>query len=153
MQLCSGKLRIGRKIVCRLLNLILSPILARTVAAAGWSKGDLARTLAERATIPAWRYEHLIGAWSNLTPGRPTLTDLVAEGHLPDVFARSDEPDRPVPVVTDADNIVVAVAGDPSRTNAYVMSNDGPHGDWVARMIDRTPSLDLICRVPDPEAS
>lgn len=28
------------------------------------------------------------------------------------------------------------------------MSHDGPHGDWCARQIDRTPSSDLLCQVP-----
>ncbi len=128
--------------------LVLSPILARTVARAGWTKADLQEALAGGATIPAWRYESLIGAWSNLTPGRRTLVELVAEGHLPETFATSDDPERPVPIVTDAANIVIAVAGDPNRTNAYVFANDGPHGDWTAKAIDRTPSLDLVCRVP-----
>lgn len=134
--------------------LVLSPILARTVAkgaagGAGWSKADLQRALAEAATIPAWRYESLIGAWSNLTPGRRSLVELVGEGHLPEAFARSDDPRRPVPIVTDPSNIVIAVAGDPNRTNAYAFANDGPHGDWTARTIDRTSSLDLVCRVPE----
>ncbi len=134
--------------------LVLSPILARTIARgdgarAGWSKRDLQEALFAAATIPARRYEALIGAWSNLTPGRRSLIDLVADGHLPDVFARSDDPDRPVPVVTDPANIVIAVAGDPNRTNAYVLANDGPHGDWTARAIDRSRSLDLACLVPD----
>ncbi|MEM9563683.1 MAG: UGSC family (seleno)protein [Actinomycetota bacterium] len=130
--------------------LVLSPILARTVARAGWSTRDLQEALFDAATIPAARYESLIGAWSNLTPGRRLLTDLVGDGHLPDAFARSRDPERPVPVVTDPANIVIAVAGDPNRTNAYVLSNDGPHGDWTARAIDREPSLDLVCRVPEP---
>jgi hypothetical protein len=128
--------------------LVLSPVLARTVARAGWSKVDLQRALFEAATIPARRYEALIGRWSNLTPGRRRLVDLVAEGHLPEAFARSDDPERPVPVVTDPRRIEIAVAGDPSRTNAYVLSNDGPHGDWTARPIDRSTSTDLACRVP-----
>ena len=128
--------------------LVLSPILARTIARSGWSKADLQQALFEAATIPAWRYESLIGAWSNLTPGRRTLVELVTDGHLPEAFARSSDPERPVPVVTAPDNIVVAVAGDPNRTNAYVLSNDGPHGDWAARPIDRSMSLDLVCRVP-----
>lgn len=130
--------------------LILSPILARTFASAGWSQDDLRRALFERARIPAVRFESLIGAWSNLTPGRRRLVDLVAEGVLPPVFAESDDPGRPVPIVDDPAKFVIAVAGDPDRTNAYVMSNDGPHGDWTARRIDRSFSIDLVCAVPPP---
>jgi hypothetical protein len=128
--------------------LVLSPILARTLARAGLGRADVQRALTELATMPASPYERLIGAWSNLTPGRPRLTDLVADGRLPEAFARSDDPDRPVPIVTDPARIELAVAGDPDRTNAYVLSNDGPHGDWTAKPIDRSPSTDLVCRVP-----
>jgi hypothetical protein len=127
--------------------LVLSPILARTFAGAGWSKHDVRVALFEQARIPAWRFEKLIGEWSNLTAGRRTLVELAAAGHVPPVFAESADPDRMVPIVTDPSKFVVAVAGDPNRTNAYVMSNDGPHGDWTARVIDRAESADLVCGI------
>jgi len=128
--------------------LVLSPLLARVFARAGWSKRDVRTALFQQARIPASKFERLIGEWSNLTAGRRRLTDLVAEGLLPPVYAESDDPDRLVPVATDPSKFMVAVAGDPNRANAFVMSHDGPHGDWTARQIDRTPSADLLCRVP-----
>lgn len=127
--------------------LVLSPILARTFARAGWSKGDVQRALFDHARIPAHRFERYIGEWSNLTPGRPRLADLVAAGVLPAVFATSDDPDRLVPIVTRPERIVIAVAGDPNRTNAYAFANDGPHGWWTVRRIDHTPASDLVCRI------
>ena len=127
--------------------LVLSPILARLVATAGWSKDDLRAALFEHARIPAWRFEKLIGEWSNLTPGRRTLVQLADEGHVPAVFAESTDPDRMVPIVADPSKFAIAVAGDPNRTNAYVLSNDGPHGDWTARRIDRSTSTDLVCGI------
>ena len=42
---------------------------------------------------------------------------------------------------------MIAVAGDPNRTNAYALSNDGPHGWWTARAIDHTPASDLVCTI------
>ena len=42
---------------------------------------------------------------------------------------------------------MIAVAGDPTRTNAYVLSNDGPHGDYTAKRVDRSASDDLVCRI------
>lgn len=128
--------------------LVLSPLLARVFARAGWSRLDVKRALFAHARIPAWKFEKLIGEWSNLTAGRRRLTDLVAEGIVPPVFAESDDPERLVPIVSDASKFLIAVAGDPNRANAFVMSHDGPHGDWTARQIDRTPSTDLLCRVP-----
>jgi hypothetical protein len=127
--------------------LVLSPILARVFADAGWSRADVQRALFEQARIPAWRFEKLIGEWSNLTSGRRTLVELAAAGHVPPIFATSDDPERMVPVVTDPSKIVIAVAGDANRTNAYVFSNDGPHGDWTARSIDRSQSMDLVCAI------
>lgn len=129
--------------------LVLSPILARIFANAGWSKDDVKVGLFEHARIPAWRFEKLIGEWSNLTAGRQPLTALAAQGHVPPVFAESDDPSRLVPVVTEPSKFMIAVAGDPTRTNAYVLANDGPHGDYTTKRIDRSFSSDLLCEVPN----
>jgi hypothetical protein len=105
--------------------LVLSPILAETLARAGLSKLDVKRRLFEHARIPAWKFERYIGGWTNFTPGRPTLADLVRRGRAPAVFAESDDPNRLVPVVAKAEDIMIAVSGDPLRTNAYVFAHNG----------------------------
>ena len=128
--------------------LVLSPILARTFADSGMSKADVQELLFEHARIPAITFESMIGQWSNLTAGRRTLSDLVAEGALPEVFATSADPGRLVPVVTRPERLLIAVAGDPTRTNAYAFSNDGPHGWWTAKEIEFGQSDDLVCTVP-----
>lgn len=127
--------------------LVLSPILARTFARAGWTKADVQQALFEQARLPAATFERFIGEWSNLTAGRRRLTDLVAEGLLPAVFAESDDPERLVPIVTRPPRLMIAVAGDPNRANAYALSNDGPHGWWTSRQIDHTPASDLVCNI------
>jgi hypothetical protein len=128
--------------------LVLSPLLARVFGRAGWSRRDVQHALFRHARIPARRFEQLIGEWSNLTAGRRTLTELAAAGLVPPVFAEGDDPDRLVPVVDDPSKILIAVTGDPNRASAFAMSHDGPHGDWTATAVDRTPSADLLCRVP-----
>jgi hypothetical protein len=132
--------------------LVLSPVLARVFARAGWSKDDVKAELFARARIPARKFEQLIGEWSNLTAGRRTLVDLASEGLVPAAFAESDDPDRSVPIVSSPDRFLIAVAGDPNRTNAYAMSHDGPHGDWTSKRIDRSYSDDLVCRVDNRNA-
>ena len=131
--------------------LVLSPILAQTLARAGLDKQDVQRRLFEHARIPARRFERYIGEWTNLAPGRPSLHDLVKRGRAAAVFAESDDPDRLVPVVEQPEHIMVAVSGDPLRTNAYVFSHNGILGfptskpvrlprDWktlLARASDR----------------
>ncbi len=131
--------------------LVLSPVLARIFARAGWTKRDVQQALFDAARIPADTFERLIGEWSNLTAGRRTLADLVAKGELPGLFAESADPLRLVPVVDEPSKIMIAVAGDPNRTNAYVMSNDGPHGRWTSKMVDRSKSTDLVCRIDRPD--
>ena len=132
--------------------LVLSPVLARVFGRAGWSKAKVQQALYEHARIPAWRFEKLIGEWTNLTAGRRTLVELVRDGLVSQEFAETSDPDRLVPIVTSPDKLMIAVAGDPNRTNAYVFSNDGAHGDWTSKAIDRTHSTDLVCRVHNREA-
>jgi hypothetical protein len=115
--------------------LVLSPILAQTLARAGLSKQDVQRRLFEHARIPAWKFERYIGEWTNLAPGRPTLKDLVRRGRAAPIFAESDDPDRLVPVVEKAGDIMVAVSGDPLRTNAYVFAHNGILGFPVTKPI------------------
>ena len=127
--------------------LVISPILARTLAKAGWSKIDLQQALFDHARIPASTFEKLIGEWSNLTAGHQRLFDLAEQGKLPTAFGESDLADRLVPIVTRPERFLIAVAGDPNRTNAYALSNDGPHGWWTTKAIDHTPASDLICNI------
>lgn len=127
--------------------LVLSPILARTFANAGWSKADVQAALFAHARIPAITFERMIGEWSNLTAGRRRLVDLARAGELPAAYGESDDPNRLVPVATAPERFLIAVAGDPNRTNAYAFSNDGPHGWWTTRSIDHTPASDLVCSI------
>jgi len=119
--------------------LILSPILARTFVRSGWGKDDVKQALFAKARMPAAKFEQLIGEWSNINAGRRTLFELASEGLIPPVFGESDDPRRLVPIVTEASKFLIAVTGDPNRNNAYVMSNDGLHGNWTAKAVDRRP--------------
>jgi hypothetical protein len=115
--------------------LLLTPILAETIAAGGWSRADLKRALWERARIPARRFERYIGEWTNLMPGRRTLEDLVNFRTADPAFRQSTDPDRLVPIVADPEHIQLAVAGDPLRTNAYVFAHNGLLGFPTAKAI------------------
>src|SRR5690349_1308714 len=115
--------------------LVLSPILAQTLARAGLSKQEVQRRLFEHARIPARQFERYTGAWTNLLPGRPTLRQLVDRGRAAPVFAESDDPDRLVPVVDKAEDIMIAVSGDPLRTNAYVFAHNGILGYTTTKPI------------------
>ena len=126
--------------------LLLTPVLAETLARGGLSKADVKRRLFEQARIPAWRFERYLGGWTNFVPGRPSLLSLVRRGRAPAVFAESEDPDRLVPVVAKPEDIMLAVSGDPLRTNAYVFAHNGILGYPTTRRIVLPDSWPRITR-------
>ncbi|MCH9675858.1 MAG: hypothetical protein K0U93_30760 [Gammaproteobacteria bacterium] len=127
--------------------LVLSPVLAQTIAKSGTTKAQFREMLFASARIPASKFERYIGEYTNLLPGGRTLEDLVNLGKAPEVFAESDDPDRMVPIVASADDFMIAVAGDPLRTNAYVFAHNGILGYPTAKKIDMPAGWqDLLAR-------
>jgi hypothetical protein len=117
--------------------LILSPVLAQTIARAGWSKADVRQYLFEHARLPAWKVERYTEAWTDHPIG--SLAQQVNLKRIPPVFHESDDPDRLVPIVFEPDDFVVLVSGDPLRTNAYTFSQNGFLGFPTARKIELPP--------------
>jgi hypothetical protein len=113
--------------------LVLSPILAETIARAGWSKDDVKRYLFDHARMPAGRVETFTEKWVDFRIG--SLKRQVNLGRLPPAFLESDDPNRLVPIVLDPDDFMVLVSGDPLRTNAYVFAHNGYLGFPVAKQI------------------
>jgi hypothetical protein len=107
--------------------LILSPLIAEAIARSGLSKADLQQALFEQARMPAHQFEKYLWGWTNLVPGKRTLNDWVRLGKAPKVFAGKD-PDRLVPVVTEPEHIMIAVAGDPMRSNCHLLVHNGMLG-------------------------
>lgn len=124
--------------------LVMTPILAETIAKAGWSKDDVKQYLFDHARMPAWRVESFTETWADFPIG--SLKHQVMMGRLPAVFAESDDPNRMVPIVVDPADFMVLVSGDPMRTNAYVFAHNGYLGFPTARKIDLPP--DWEARLP-----
>ncbi len=116
--------------------LVLSPILAETLANSGFSKQDVKQYLYDHARMPARKFEAYIGEWTNLFPGRRTLHDLVNFGKAPKQFGESSDPERLVPIVTSPDDFMITVSGDPLRTNAYTFSHNGILGYPTTKKIE-----------------
>jgi hypothetical protein len=114
--------------------LVLSPILAETIAKAGWSKQDVKRYLFDHARQPAWRVEAFTETWADFPI--VSLKHQVNLGRLPKAFAESDDPNRLVPIVFDPDDFMVLVAGDPLRTNGYTFAQNGYLGFPTAKKIE-----------------
>jgi hypothetical protein len=113
--------------------LVLTPILAETIAKAGWSKDDVKRVLFEKARMPAWRAEKFSETWADFPI--KSLKHQVNMGRLPKVFAESDDPERMVPIVFQPEDFMVLVSGDPLRTNAYSFAHNGYLGFPMAKKI------------------
>jgi hypothetical protein len=113
--------------------LVLSPILAQTIARGGWSKDDVKRYLFEHARVPAWRVEAITDKWTDHPIG--SLKQQAYLGRIPQVFAESDDPNRLVPIVFGPDDFMVVVSGDPLRNNAYTFTQNGYLGFPTAKKI------------------
>ncbi|MBI4191830.1 MAG: hypothetical protein HY525_14980 [Betaproteobacteria bacterium] len=113
--------------------LLLTPILAETIARAGWSKMDVKRYLYDHARIPAWKLERQLRDWT-----RKSVWNLKQEaelGNIPKAFYESDDPERMVPVVSRPEDFMIAVTGDLLRNDAYVFAHNGLLGYPVAKTI------------------
>jgi hypothetical protein len=113
--------------------LVLSPILAETIAKAGWSKDDVKQYLYDHARTTAGRVEDLMERYTEFKI--TSLKHQVNIGKLPRDFATSDDPARLVPIVVDPADFMVLVSGDPLRTNAQAFAHNGYLGFPVAKQI------------------
>jgi hypothetical protein len=113
---------------------VVSPIIAETIARAGWSKAQVKRYLYEHARLPAWEFERQLRDWN--IRGVWDLKDDVIAGRIPKVFYESDDPNRRVPIVWEAEDYMIAVSGDPLRNNAYVFAHNGFLGYPVGKKIE-----------------
>jgi len=113
---------------------VITPILARTLAKAGWSKADVQRFMFERVRRPAWEFERQLRDWN--IRGKWDLTEDAQAGAIPALFHESDDPNRMVPIVWKPEDLMIAVGGDPLRNNAYVFAHNGFLGFPTGRKID-----------------
>ena len=113
--------------------MLLSPIIAETIAGWGWSKRDLQRHLFDHARMPAREFERILRDWTQ----KPTwnLKEEHEAGRIPGAFHESDDPNRPVPLVWKPEDYMVAVTGDLTRNSVYIFAHNGVLGFPVAKRI------------------
>ena len=122
--------------------ILLSPILAETMAAGGWSKQKLKEQLFEHARMPAWVFERYLRDWTL----KPTW-DLAREaklGRIPKSFHASDDPNRLVPIVWEPDDFMIAVTGDLGRNSAFIFAHNGVLGYPVGKEIKLPKNWDAL---------
>jgi hypothetical protein len=118
--------------------ILLSPLIARTIAGWGWVKRDLQRHLFDHARIAAHQFERIQRDWT----AKPTwnLTEQFQLGRIPRVFAESSDPNRLVPLVWRPEDYMIVVTGDPARNSAYVFAHNGVLGFPTTKKISRSPA-------------
>jgi hypothetical protein len=114
-------------------QVLLSPIIAETIAASGWSKRELKQHLFDHARIPAHQFERILRDWTQ----KPTwnLAEEHNAGRIPKVFHESDDPERMVPLVWKPEDYLIAVTGDLTRNSIYIFAHNGVLGFPVAKRI------------------
>jgi hypothetical protein len=113
--------------------LLLSPIIAETIAAGGWSKQRFKEELFRQARMTAADFERMLRDWTQ----KPTwnLAEEHAAGRIPKVFHESDDPQRRVPLVWRPEDFQVVVTGDLGRNSIYVLAHNGVLGFPVGKQI------------------
>jgi hypothetical protein len=116
--------------------LLLSPIIAETIAAGGWSKEKFREELFKQARMPARMFEKILRDWTQ----KPTwnLTEEYQAGRIPKMFCESADPERLVPLVWKPEDFQVVVTGDLGRNSIYVFAHNGVLGFPVCKAI-KTP--------------
>lgn len=115
--------------------LILSPAVARVLAAAGHTKDTIRQYLHEHATIEL----SLLKQYSLEASGNELdLDERVRSGVAPAAFSNSD-PRARVPIFPWAGGIGVLVAGDPDRNQSKGLCNNHVQGPPISKLVELPP--------------
>jgi hypothetical protein len=114
--------------------LVMSPSVARVLAAEGLTKEDAKQYFVDHVHMRAGAME---GTLRDIGMVTFSLEGLVAEGRIPRTYALSDEPDRLVPAFSGTKDIGIVVAGDPFRVQSRGYLQNRPWGFPVSRRVDR----------------
>ncbi len=122
--------------------MLISPIIAETIAGWGWSKQDLKQYLYDHARISAEQFSRILRDWT-MKP----IWDLKEEhmlGRIPKVFHESDDPQRLVPIVWEPDDFMFAVTGDLMRNSVYIFAHNGVLGYPTGKAIRLPKNWDAL---------
>jgi hypothetical protein len=109
----------------------LTPLVSGILAKAGYSKADVRQWIYEHALIPARQFDEQL---ARIEEGY-NLIESVRRGNLSERFAVSDDPDRLVPVLHDADELQIIVCGDPNRNRSFIAGQFGNYGGAVSKEV------------------
>jgi hypothetical protein len=109
----------------------LTPLVSGMLSKEGYSKGDVKQWIYEHALIPAKQFDEQL---ARISEGYD-LGKSVARGALAPRFALSDDPERLVPVLHDADELQIVVCGAPNRNRSFIAGQFGNYGGAVSKEV------------------
>ncbi len=112
-------------------QLVLSPVLARTIAAAGYTKANVQRYVYEHSAVSATEFDFWLGL-----QGIPDACKCVETGLLPAHFCESRDPARTLPLFHAPEELQIIVAGTPERNRFFVSQNVGRQGTATSKKIN-----------------
>lgn len=113
--------------------LFLSPVVAKLLAAQGYTKESVDRYIREHARVTAEYFELNCSRFNNWKPY--SLKDAVEKGELPGEWHESDDPKRMVPLLSPEARIVTVVTGDPTRNRSMFFRENYTQGKLTSRPV------------------
>lgn len=112
-------------------TLVMTPVIAKTLAAAGYSRRDVQDYIFENSKVSARDFDD----WLDLQ-GIPSAVECVARGMLQPHFAESDDPERLVPVYHFPNELQIVVSGTENRNRFFLVMNIARQGLATSKKID-----------------
>ena len=112
-------------------QLVMSPVIARTLAGAGYSKRDVQRYIYECSMVPATELDSYMAL-----QGIPCAAECVAQGLLPPHFAKSSDPQRMLPLFHAPEELQIIVAGTAERNRFFITQNVARQGLATSKKIN-----------------
>jgi hypothetical protein len=111
-------------------QLVLSPVIANTLAKGGYSKKAVQKYIYEHSKVPASEFD----AWLALQ-GIANACDCAGMGKLPPHFCESDDPQRMLPLYHAPEELLVIVTGTAERNRFFVTQNISHQGLATSKKI------------------
>lgn len=113
--------------------LAINPAIAEVFSRGGLNPQEVAEAIAAEALAPA---RHLEDGMRGLMMRELDLPMLVQRGRAPSAYHMSDDPDRLVPVIPEADSLAIVVTGSPARNQSKYYTPCGAAGRRVIRAVE-----------------
>lgn len=111
--------------------LVMSPVIANTLAKASYTKAQVRQYMFENTRVSADEFDR----WLALQ-AKPGACECVSQGKLPGEFCRSHDPKRLLPLFHRAEELQIVVSGTPERNRFFIAEQVGRQGLATSKRID-----------------